>query len=257
VVRANQGNEKLATAFDEVFRALRHEINQPLASILSNAQAAQHLLSFGKIDRVEVRQILQDISNQDKRISATLGQLQTLLKHNEAPLQRARIANVLRQVLRLARRDLLAHRIYVRTQLASGIPPVRFASLQLRQVLSLLIRCACDAMRVTRSPVHRLIEITAAASGDTARISIEAKGYGLDTEGLESVLHSFSESSRGEPRLEIAVCRLLVAAQHGNLWTTRKLDRSVGLHITVPILREKSNEHAKTHDLHRGRRLRC
>lgn len=219
------------TAFVDFFRALTHEINQPLASILSNAQAAQHLMNASRVDRAEVQAILKDISGQNKRLSETLKALKVLMSHCEVALRPVSLSEVVRDALTLARDDLLDRGISVRVQLVSEAPFVRAAYPQMRQVLLALLRCACGTMLAERS-ADSVIVISSRITGENVRVSIEAQGWGGPSRSLFT-------RPREELRLGIAVCRLIVAAHEGTLWMTRNTDHSFGFHFTVPIFREK------------------
>lgn len=219
------------TAFVDFFRALTHEINQPLASILSNAQAAQHLMNAARVDRAEVQAILKDISGQNKRVSETLKELRVLMSHCEIALRPMSLTEVVQDALGLARSDLLEKRISVRVRLTDEAPFARAAYLQMRQVLLALIRCACGTMAASR-PANSTIVISSKVSGEEVRVSIEAGGR-------DSPPPTLFTRPRDERRLEIAMCRLIVAAHEGTLWMTRIADRGFGFHFTVPIFREK------------------
>jgi C4-dicarboxylate-specific signal transduction histidine kinase len=216
-------------AFVDFFRALTHEINQPLASILSNAQAAQHLMNAARVDRAEVQAILKDISGQNKRLSETFKELRVLMNHCEAALRPVNLAEVVQDALVLARNDLLERGISVRTRLTDEALFVRAAYLQVRQVLLALIRCACT-MAQNPAP-ESVIVISSKPHADEVRVTIEAHG-------LASQARSLFTRPREELRLAIAMCRLIVAAHEGTFWMTRSADRSFRFHFTVPIFRE-------------------
>ena len=134
------------TMLSELSGSLAHELNQPLAIILTNAQAAQRLLAQQPPDLAEARDILADIVSEDQRAGEVIRRLRSLLKHGETSLQPLAVNDIIEEVLQLARNDLIGHGITVHRSLAANVPQVLGDHIQLQQVLLNLILNACDAM---------------------------------------------------------------------------------------------------------------
>jgi C4-dicarboxylate-specific signal transduction histidine kinase len=126
--------------------ALAHELNQPLASIASNAQAAQLLLRKRPPDLEELDAILHDIVADDQRAAQVIRRLRALLKRGEARLQPTDATELLNDVLELARTELITRRVAATTSVAPDVPLVLADRVQLQQVLLNLILNACEAM---------------------------------------------------------------------------------------------------------------
>src|SRR5262249_53791965 len=102
--------------------ALAHELNQPLAAILSNAQAAQRFLKQnGSADHDEFQEILKDIADADKRAGAVIERLRTLLKKGETKYQSLDLNEIVNDVLRLTHSDLLTQNVNVTTRLEKSL----------------------------------------------------------------------------------------------------------------------------------------
>ena len=130
----------------ELSGSLAHELNQPLMGILSNAQAARRFLAADNANLDEVREILDDIVEDDRRAGEVIRRLRALLKRGEvrhAPLD---IRNVVDDVLRLTRNDLMNRDVAVSAELAPDLPTVLGDRIQLQQVLLNLVINACEAM---------------------------------------------------------------------------------------------------------------
>ena len=130
----------------ELSASLAHELNQPLAAILSNAQAAQRFLARKDVPLDEVREIVSDIVEDDKRAGEVMRRLRVLLKKEEPHYRSVDINEVVDDVLRLMRSDLLNRRVKAGTQYASALPSIRGDRVQLQQVLLNLVINGCDAM---------------------------------------------------------------------------------------------------------------
>src|SRR5205814_10514132 len=147
---ARQRNElahlSRVTTLGELSGSIAHERSLPLSAILSNAQAAQRLLALGGTDLSEVREILNDIVNEDKRAAEIIHRLRLWLKKGEVQQDAVRINEVVQDVLKLIGSDLLTQRITADVEPAPNLPTVSGDPVQLQQVLVNLVVNACDAM---------------------------------------------------------------------------------------------------------------
>ena len=209
----------------ELSGALAHELSQPLTSILSNAQAAQRFLAREPVDLGEVRDILKDIVDDDRRAGAVIRRWRTLLRKGETQLHPLDLNDVANEVLRLAHSELIAHRVTVPAQLTPGLPAVRGDRVGLQQVLLNLIVNACDAMKLNE-PAHRhLTVITGLDGAGAVQVSIADCGVGIPADKIERVFEPFFTTKEHGVGLGLAICRSIVAAHGGRMWATNNSDR--------------------------------
>ena len=130
----------------ELSGSIAHEISQPLTAILSNAHAAQLLLSQTEPDLKELREILKDIVADDQRAVEVIRRLRQLLKRGEVQFQPLSVNEIIADVLKLLRSELVARSVTVHSELASGLPILRGDRVELQQVSINLVTNACDAM---------------------------------------------------------------------------------------------------------------
>jgi len=200
----------------ELSGSLAHELNQPLAIILTNAQAAQRLLAQQPPDLAEARDILADIVSEDQRAGEVIRRLRSLLKRGETTLQPLTVNDIIDEVLRLARNDLIGHDITVHHSAAEDVPQVLGDHIQLQQVLLNLILNACDAMSAN-PPARRHLTLATTHRDRAVRISVSDTGHGLppDAERIFEPFYSTKEHGLG---LGLSICRSIVAAHQGRLW---------------------------------------
>jgi PAS domain S-box-containing protein len=209
----------------ELSGALAHELSQPLTSILSNAQAAQRLLTREAVDLAEVREILKDIVDDDRRAGAVIHRWRTLMRKGETLLQPLDLNDVTNEVLRLAHSELIAHGVTVTARLTPSLPAVRGDRVGLQQVILNLIVNACDAMKLNE-PARRHLTVTTEPDGEGAvQVSIADHGGGIPPEKIERVFEPFFTTKDGGLGLGLAICRSIVATHGGRLWVTNNEDR--------------------------------
>lgn len=225
------------TMLGELSGSLAHELNQPLAAILSNAQAAQRFLKQEGADRHELKEILGDIVEEDKRASEVIRRLRLLLKKGEVQSLPVDMNEVVADVLKLMRSDLVNQGVMVETKPAAGLPQVRGDKVQLQQVLLNLMVNACDAMAGMPAAERRLRILTVATETGTVQVSVCDRGRGVPAEILQRIFDPFMTTKPQGMGLGLAVCRTIISAHGGRLWVANEPDGGAGFHFTLPAFR--------------------
>jgi PAS domain S-box-containing protein len=216
--------------------ALAHELNQPLGIILSNAQAAQHLLSDEQPDLDELRAILEDIVAEDRRAGDVIKRLRALLRRGESALEPIDVNENLKEILKLTRSDLIRRGVLVVCHLDDDLPAATSDRVQLQQVLLNLITNACDAME-TNPPAGRLLTLTTFLQGNEIYITVQDCGIGLP-EDLETMFKPFHTTKAHGLGMGLAICRTLVAAHGGRLWAQPNADHGAAFYVALAVARE-------------------
>ena len=223
------------TTVGELSGSLAHELNRPLGAILSNAQAAQRMLANGGVDVAEFREILNDIVSEDKRAAEVIRRLRLWLQKGEVQQHSLRINEVVRDVLKLIRTDLISQNVSVDTELARNLPTVTGDPVQLQQVLVNLMVNACDAMVDRDTRERRLRILTGLENGGGAVIvSVTDRGGGIQVKEVEQIFEPFFTTKAKGMGLGLSVCRTIIAAHRGKLWATNNAERGATFHFTLP-----------------------
>ena len=209
----------------ELSGSMAHELNQPLTAILSNAQAAQRFLAGEEADLGEVRDILADIVAEDKRAGEIIRRLRLLLKKGEVQHQPLNVNEVVQEVLKLVRSDLVNQNVTTQTELAPDLPVVHGDRVQLQQVLLNLVMNGCEAMAGTEKSARQLTIRTDRSEDGSVRVSVADCGPGIAPEKLEQIFESFYTTKPQGMGLGLTVCRTIITAHHGKLWATSKPGR--------------------------------
>ncbi len=225
------------TALGELSSSLAHELTHPLTAILSNAQAAQRFLAHDDVDLDEVREILNDIVTQDQRAGEVIHGLRLLLKKGELQehCDDVDLNEVIRNLVKLMRSDLINRNVTVDTDLAQNLPAVTGDRVQLQQVLLNLALNGCEAMAGYNSSERRLL-IASQWENGTVRISVADCGSGIPGEKMEQVFERFFTTKKEGMGLGLAICRTIINAHRGKIWATNNAGCGATFHFSLPIV---------------------
>jgi PAS domain S-box-containing protein len=214
--------------------ALAHELSQPLAAILTNAQAARRLLDQSPPDVDELRAVLDDVIKNDKRAGTVIHRLRELLKKSNAVLQPVDLNEVTREVLDLTHSDLLLRRMPITTVLSPEIPLVLGDRVQLQQVILNLILNACDAMS-TVEPGEREIILTTVADDEFVQVAVADRGVGIPEGQLDSVFDPFVTHRAQGLGLGLTISRSIVLAHRGRIRAENNASRGATFRCFLPV----------------------
>lgn len=221
----------------ELSGSLAHELNQPLAAILSNAQAAQRYLAQSPPRVDQLGDILSDIVKSDHRARSVIQRLRSMLRKEQAQYHRLDINDVVEESLRLMRSDLLNREVGVDTDLAAALPAVNGDRNQLQQVLLNLMMNGFDAMDAL--PTDRRLRITTQGTAQGGvEFNVADLGSGIPPADLERIFEPFVTAKAQGMGLGLAICRSIVEAHGGRLWATNNADIGATLHCELPAIRD-------------------
>src|SRR6266516_2854965 len=225
------------TTLGELSCSLAHELTHPLTAILSNAQAAQRFLARDDADLDEVREILNDIVTEDQRAGEVIHRLRLLLKKGELQEHSddVDLNEVVRDVLKLMRGDLINRNVTVDTDLAQNLPAVTGDLVQLQQVLLNLMLNGCEAMADYDSSERRLL-IASQLENGAVRVSVTDRGGGIPEKNMEQVFERFFTTKKEGMGLGLSVCRTIIDAHRGKIWATNNGGCGATFHFSLPIV---------------------
>ncbi len=223
------------SAMSELAASIAHELNQPLAAILSNAQAAQRLLARTPPDVAEARAALDDIVADDRRAAKVIERMRAMLRKGELTAVALDLGEVVREVARLLASAALLAGATLRIELAPGLPRVRGDGIQLQQVLLNLLVNALDAVS-RRPPEARFVAVRARpADGGGVELSVADSGEGVPPADLERIFEPFFTSKAQGLGVGLAISRSIVEAHGGRLWAERGAGEGATFRCTLPL----------------------
>jgi PAS domain S-box-containing protein len=227
------------SAVGELSGALAHEMNQPLTSILANAQAARRMIDREPADLAELRKILDDIVSEDRRAGEVIRHLRNLLRKEAGEVERVDMSELVDEMLELTHGDFVARGIALRTFLAPDLPAVLADRVQLQQVLLNLILNACDAMSETPSE-ERVLTVTSVRQGSGVLVSVADTGTGITPDRMEVLFKPFFTTKPNGLGLGLAICRSIVQAADGRLWAENNAERGSTFRFLIPCAEKET-----------------
>lgn len=204
------------TLLGEFTASIAHEINQPLAAILSNADAAELLLNAASPSLEEVRRILADIQRDSVRASEVIGRLRSLLRKGEMDCRPVHLAEIVRETVSLISGEARRRGINVETELAENLPPVYGNRIHLQQVLINLLVNGMEAISETAGAGKILIRTI--QDGQDVLVSVTDSGPGISANGISQVFDHFFSTKHEGMGMGLTISRTLVECQGGRIW---------------------------------------
>ena len=217
---------------------LAHEINQPLASILRNAEAAELFLQHPSPDLDEIRAILSDIRSDDERAGHVIDRMRGLLKRQTLDTERLDVGALVGDVAALVRIDAATRQVKLDLEVPADLPQVRGDRVQIQQVLLNLILNGMDALHGTRFEERR-VDVTARVDGaQLIEIAVGDAGHGIPADQLARIFDPFFTTKPNGMGIGLAVSRTIVEAHRGRLWAENRNGGGAAFRFTLPIAEE-------------------
>jgi signal transduction histidine kinase len=215
--RAELERVSQATVMGELAASIAHEINQPLASIVSNAAASLRWLDRETPAVGEALAGLRDIVDNGRRAGEIVSALQSLARQTPQNRQPVQINDVIRHVVALITTEVEQHRVLMTTHLTRSPLRVTASCVQLQQVVLNLILNALDAMSRGDHVLRRLSIASEVVSEDYVVVSVEDSGPGIEAEHLDKIFSAFFSTKDKGMGMGLAICRSIIEAHAGHL----------------------------------------
>jgi PAS domain S-box-containing protein len=239
-MQAELAHANRVTTMGQLTASIAHEVNQPIAATVTNAQAALRWLSAQPPDLHEVGNSLRRIVEDGKRAGNVIGGIRALI--NKVPPRKDRfdLNEAILDMVTLTRSEMLKHGILLQTELAPGLPEVKGDRTQLQQVILNLIVNAIEAMSSSYTGSSELgirteIDVTGAVL-----VTISDSGPGLGAEELEQVFQAFYTTKAKGMGMGLAICRSMVEAHGGRMWASNNESRGAVFRFTLPQEQDES-----------------
>ena len=219
----------------EMSASIAHELNQPLAGILTNAGAGQRFIDRGKPDLQEMRELLADIGADARRASDVVRGIRGMIKKEQMSRQRINLNDIVTNVVHILGSDALLHWCELKTSLDTNLPMVEADPIQIQQVLINLVVNAFDALRDTPASKRKVEIATQQNSDGTVRVSVRDYGAGISPETRSRLFEQFFTTKAEGLGMGLAIARSIVEAHSGTIDAENAEGGGARFHFTLPI----------------------
>jgi C4-dicarboxylate-specific signal transduction histidine kinase len=217
----------------EMASALAHEINQPLASILTYAQATLRLLESGEPG--ELRHAVKRVITNTERAGDIVRHLRDFVRKGEPQRTLVKVSYLVREVVRLTAAEARQSGINVTLDLTNDLDPIHVDNIQLQQVLFNLLRNGMEAINAGNGDKRELL-IRASQDGENCvEIAVSDSGPGIPPAIADRLFEPFVTSKPHGMGIGLSISRSIIDAHGGRIWATANADQGTTFHIKLPI----------------------
>ncbi|WP_455366398.1 PAS domain-containing sensor histidine kinase, partial [Kaarinaea lacus] len=205
-----------ASVLGELASALAHEVNQPLAAILSNSQAALRFMENEQFNVEELREILEDIVRDDKRAGDVIRSLRAMLTKKEITSEKFHIRDAVNEVATILHGELEAQQVTLETDIVDDIPEITARRIEVQQVLMNLLLNAEQVLNGL--PLEkRVVTVNAKKQEGMISVSVADSGPGIPAEQLPKIFDAFFTTKAESMGMGLAICQRIIEAHGGKI----------------------------------------
>jgi signal transduction histidine kinase len=225
------------TVMGELTASLTHQLNQPLAAILMNAEEIQRMLEAAEPDLENLRAAAGDIIQDDLRATETIKGLRSFFRKSEVEKNPLYLREVVSDVVRIVRSDSLLRNVSLIFEAPTTRTRVAGDRIQLQQVILNLVLNAFDA--VSEKEDLREVFISMSVDKDEVRVAVRDSGNGIDPAAIAHIFEPFFTTKPQGMGMGLAIARSIIKAHGGEISARRNPDRGSTFEIVLPALQEK------------------
>jgi C4-dicarboxylate-specific signal transduction histidine kinase len=222
------------TTIGELAASIAHEVNQPLAAVVANADACVAWLARDNPDLVEARAAAERTTQGATRASEVIGRIRSLINKTAPERARVQINDIVAEVVALAHRQASKSEVSVETDLAPDLSPILGDRIQLQQVILNLMLNGIEAMTGVNDRSRRLLIRSKMQDADQVRISVEDSGIGVKAEIMGRLFEPFFTTRSQGIGMGLPISRSIIEAHGGRLWAESTVNQGSVFQFTLP-----------------------
>ncbi|MEK6336697.1 MAG: ATP-binding protein [Acidobacteriota bacterium] len=225
------------TTMGELTSTIAHEVNQPLAAIVTNGNACLRWLATNPPNVEEARETVTRMVKDGHRASEVVGRIRAFFRKTTPEKVRVDINQLIQDVIAMVPGELRRNRVQVRTELANDLPSVVGDQIQLQQVLLNLVINAIEGMSTVNRPRQLLIESQRSESGGVL-VRVQDNGVGFDEQSAAQLFNAFYTTKPQGLGMGLSISRTTIEAYGGRLWATPNDGGGSTFQFTLPTSQE-------------------
>ncbi len=214
--------------------SLAHELNQPLAAILSNAQAGLRFMADENPDLAQIREILGDIVFDDKRAAAVISGLRAMLRRQATSRERISLANAIQETIELLHSELVGRHVDVEMRFEADCTVLADKS-QIQQVVLNLVMNSAESMESQPVDQQRLELVLALTPANEAQVAIRDSGPGVSDDMTDKLFDGFWTTKPQGMGIGLPICRSIIESHGGRMWFANNPDRGATFYFILPL----------------------
>jgi PAS domain S-box-containing protein len=222
------------TTLGELTASIAHEINQPLAAIVADANASLNWLATAPPNLDMVREALTAVVSDGHRAGNVIQRIRQLVTKSDPQRARVDVNDVIRDMLPLVRSEVRDHGVSLRLDLGPAIPPVVGDRIQLQQVLINLVMNGIEAMATVADRPRELVIRSRPHDNDQVLVAVQDAGVGIDPDSVSQLFTAFFTTKEGGMGMGLSISRSIIEAHGGRLWATPNPTRGATFQFALP-----------------------
>lgn len=219
----------------ELAASIAHEVNQPLAAVVTYGEAGRRWLSREPLDRAELSDCIERIMANGRRATDVIGRVRSLAKQGQGQTARLSLAATVTEAGALLERELRNHGVLYREEIAPDLPGIEGDRVQLQQVVINLMMNAVQAMATTPEG-ERILTLSVSAHEDAhLRLEVRDAGSGIAPEQAGRLFQSFATTRADGLGMGLSICRSIIEAHRGQINLTNNDGDGASAVVILPI----------------------
>jgi signal transduction histidine kinase len=226
----------------ELVASIAHEVNQPLAGVVANAEACLNWLDRKTPDLEKARRSVEWVIRDVYRATEVIRRVRALANKTETKKLPLDVNDVVREVISLVQRELVSNQVSLRIELAPALPTILGDRVQLQQVIINLVMNGIEAMQsITNRPRELLIR-SRQDERQSVLASVTDCGVGISAENADKLFDTFFSTKPSGMGMGLSICRSIMEAHGGRLWATANIPHGATFQLTLPVYADTARE---------------
>ena len=223
------------TTLGELTASIAHEVNQPLAAVVANAEACLRWLDRGPPDLDAVRRSVEWVIDDGNRAGEVIRRIRALANKTGIEKIPLDVNEVARETVALVQRELISHEVSLQMELAPALPMILADRVQLQQVIINLVMNGIEAMQSVSDRPRELVIRSLQDKTQEVLVSVTDCGVGIAAEDADRLFNAFFTTKPGGMGMGLSICRSIMEAHNGRLWATANVPHGATFQFTLPV----------------------
>jgi PAS domain S-box-containing protein len=235
------------TTMGQLTASIAHEVNQPLAAVIANAEACLRWLDRGTPDLNAARRSVEWIINDGNRASEVIRRVRSLANKTSVEKLTLNINDVVGETIALVQRELISNEVSLRVELALSPPMILGDRVQLQQVIINLVMNGIEAMQSVTNRPRDLVIRSSQNETDEVIVNVTDCGVGISAENAEQLFNAFFTTKAGGMGMGLSICRSIIEAHGGRISATANLPHGATFQLTLPAIADEASRGCAHH----------